>query len=146
MCGKISFYLKWHCHFWQLKAETFCFIEKILFFLKTFNLFCWHFRSCRKTARRNLILISKFMASETGQQIIVVIHILPNISKTSARTCAKTSPRSFSKKSKPSTSLYQQSKVWHSLFLLYVQANGYQKILTLMSRPFAFTSKLQPWS
>ena len=39
---------------------------------------------------RKLRLISKFVASETGQQIIV-IRKLPNNSKTSAKTGAKTS-------------------------------------------------------
>ena len=36
------------------------------------------------------------MASETGQKI-VVIHILPNISKTGAKTCANVVPGPFLK-------------------------------------------------
>ena len=40
-----------------------------------------------------------------------------------------TSPRPFSKKSKLSIALDQQSKVLYSLFLLYVQVQGYRSLL-----------------
>ena len=52
----------------------------------------------------------------------------------------KTSPRSFSKKLKLSTSLDQQSKDWYTLFLLYDQVENYRNLLKLRSRPLAFTS------
>ena len=41
------------------------------------------------------------------------------------------SPRPFSKKSKLSISVDQLSEMLHSLFLLYVQVEFYQKILQL---------------
>ena len=50
------------------------------------------------------------------------------------------SPRPFSKKSKLSMFLEQQSKVLHSLFSLCVQVDGYRNILNLRCRPLAFTS------
>ena len=46
-----------------------------------------------------------------------------------------TSPRPFSKKSKLSISLDQQSKVLYSLFLLYVQVEVYVSLLKLRCRP-----------
>ena len=82
------------------------------------------------------------MTSQPGEQIIV-IHMLPNISrskdnqtmkfaqlidcnirnifleKSSSKRCGETSPRPFSKKLKLSISLDQWSKVLYSLFLLY---------------------------
>ena len=44
------------------------------------------------------------------------------------------------KKSEFSMSWDQQTEVLHSLFLLYVQVEGSQKILKLRCRPLAFTS------
>ena len=91
---------------------------------------------------KKLMLISNFMTSQSGQQTIV-IHILPNISrskgnqtmkfsqliefnirdifleKSYAKCGGETSPRTFSGKLKLSISLDQQSKVLYSLFLLY---------------------------
>ena len=85
---------------------------------------------------RKMKLISSFMASQPGQQIIVV-HILPNISKVgqlmeynmrnnflekSYTKCdGETSPRPLSEKLKLSISLDQQSKVCYSLFLLHAK-------------------------
>ena len=51
----------------------------------------------------------------------------------------KTSPRSFSKKSKLSKSLDQQSEIFYSLFLLHVQVKGYRNILKLRCIPLAFS-------
>ena len=55
-------------------------ISKALFTLKIFKILYWLW-SYRKTALiRKLMLISKFVTSQTGQQVIT-IHILPNISR-----------------------------------------------------------------
>ena len=48
------------------------------------------------------------------------------------------SQRLFSKKSKLSISLDQQSKLLYSLFLLYVQGKGYRNILKLSCIPLDF--------
>ena len=50
------------------------------------------------------------------------------------------SSRPFSKETKLSISLDQQSKVLNSLFLLFAQVEGYRNILKLRYRPLAFTS------
>ena len=108
-------------------------------------------------------LIPKFMRSQTGQQI-TAMHILPNISRSksnqamkfhqliehnmrkiflenSYKNCSGESiPRTFSKKSKMSISLDQQSKVLYSLLLLNIQVKGYRSILKLSCRPFVFNS------
>ena len=54
----------------------------------------------------------------------------------------ETIPRSFSKKTKLSIYLIQQSKILYSLFLLYFQVEGYGNILKLSCRPLAFTSHI----
>ena len=63
----------------------------------------------------------------------LIKYIMRNINL--KRSCTKcdggTSPRLFSKKSKLSLSLDQQSKGLYSLFLLYVQVEGYRNILKL---------------
>ena len=93
---------------------------------------------------RKIRLISIFMTSQPGQQSIV-IHILPNISRSKGKQTMKlsqlikcntrniflkksytkcdgeTGPRPFSEKLKLSISLDQQSKVLYSLFLLYTK-------------------------
>ena len=51
----------------------------------------------------------------------------------------ETIPRLSFKNSKLSVSLDQQSKVLDSLFLLYIQVEGYHNILKLRCRPRAFT-------
>ena len=63
----------------------------------------------------------------------------------------KTNPRPFSKKSKLSIFLDQLFKVLHDLYLLYVQVEGYRKILKLRCTPPAFTSyksvlNMKKWS
>ena len=50
------------------------------------------------------------------------------------------SPTPFSEKSKLSISLDQWCKVLYILRLLYVQVDGYRRILKLSCRPLAFTS------
>ena len=93
---------------------------------------------------KKIRLISNFMTPQSSQQTIV-LHILPNISrskdnqtmkfgkliecnmrnifleKSYAKCYGKTSPRPFSEKLKLSISLDQQSKVLYSLFLLYAK-------------------------
>ena len=100
-----------------------------------------------------LRLISKFMASQLGKQMIS-IHLLPNISRSKGNQAiifgqliecnmrnifpkksytkhdGETNPRPFAKKLKLSISPNQQSKVFYSLFLLYVQVEGYRNIKT----------------
>ena len=103
------------------------------------------------------------MTSQTVKQIIP-IHIMPNISRsqgnqtikldqsieyhmrsicleTSYSKCGgETSLRPFSKKSNLIKSLDQQSKVLYSLFLLYIQVEGYQNMLKLSCWLLASTS------
>ena len=52
----------------------------------------------------------------------------------------ETSPRPFSKKSKLSSSLDQQSEILYSLHLLYVQMENYQNMLKLRYWPLASIS------
>ena len=101
------------------------------------------------------------MTSQTGKQSIP-IHILPiswskgnqktkfgqlieynmgNIflEKSYTKCGEEASPRPFSKKSKLSISVDQLSEMLHSLFLLYVQVEFYQKILQLRCWPLALT-------
>ena len=94
----------------------------------------------------------------------MAIHILPNISRSKGSQTMKfgqlieyntrntfleksytkfgeeTIPRPFSKKSKLSICLNQQSKVLYSFFLIVCQVEGYRYILKLSRRPLAFTS------
>ena len=62
------------------------------------------------------------------------------LEKSNKKCGGKTSPRPFPKKSKLSIFLDQQSKALYNLLLLYVQGEGYQNILKLRWRPFAFTA------
>ena len=102
------------------------------------------------------------MTSEPRKETIT-LHILPNISRTKGNQTRKfgqlieynmrnifleklytecggeTKPKSLSEKSKLSKSLGHQSKVLHSLFLLYVQVEGCQNIWKLRCTPLAFT-------
>ena len=105
--------------------------------------FCLDFLVIQKNGLiRKIRLIFKFMTLQSGKQIIVM-HILPNISrrkdhqtmklgqlieynmrnnflgKSYTKCGGETTPRIFSKKSKVSISLDQQFKVLHGLFLLY---------------------------
>ena len=50
----------------------------------------------------------------------------------------KTIPLTFSKKSKLSIFLYQQSEVLYSLYLLHVQVESYHNILKLSYKPLPF--------
>ena len=51
---------------------------KALFVLKIFTFLSRHFGDAEKRFHNRLMLISKFIASQTGQQVIA-IHILSNI-------------------------------------------------------------------
>ena len=62
------------------------------------------------------------------------------LEKSYTKCRGKISPRPFSEKSKLSKALDQQSKVLHSLFILYVQVEGYRNTLKPTCRPLAFTS------
>ena len=70
----------------KMMKNAFYFILKTLIFLKIFN-FALTFSSCRKTTWLER-LISKFMTSQTGQQLIA-IHILPNISRSKGNQTMK---------------------------------------------------------
>ena len=112
----------------KLMENAFYFTWKALFILKIFKLLSWLYGQVDKWLDWKVRLISKFMTSQSGKQIIVV-HILPN---TSRRKCnqkikfgqliwykirkillqksftkygGETIPRSFSKKSKLSICL-----------------------------------------
>ena len=122
--------------------KGFYFTSKALFVLKIFKLLAWLFGHVSTSWIKKIKLLSNFMTSQPGEQIIV-IHMLPNISrskdnetmkfahlidcnirnifleKSSSKRCGETSPRPFSKKLKLSISLDQWSKVLYSLFLLY---------------------------
>ena len=112
---------------------------------------------------KQIRLISNFMAPQSGQQTIV-LHIMPNISRSKFNQTMKfsqligcnmrnifleklyskcggeTSSRPFSKKLKLTVSLDQWSKVFYSLFFIVWQVEGYQNILKLSNKPLAFTS------
>ena len=62
------------------------------------------------------------------------------LEKSYTKCGGETSPKPFSKKSKLSLSRNQQSKALHSLFLFYVQVEGYRNIFKSRCRPLAFTS------
>ena len=103
------------------------------------------------------------MTSQTEKQMIS-IHTLLNISRSKDNYTMKfgqligyimrntfleksytkygeeTSPLRFSRKSKFSIFLNQQSKVSSSLFLLYVQVRGYRNIMKLRCRPLVSAS------
>ena len=59
--------------------NAFYLMLKVYFVLKIFKYLSWLFWSCGKPLIRKLRLISKFVTSHSGQQIIT-IHILPDIS------------------------------------------------------------------
>ena len=62
------------------------------------------------------------------------------LEKSYTKCSGETIPRPFSKKSKLSISLDQQSKVLYSLFLLCAKSKVYQNILKLSCRPLTFIS------
>ena len=65
----------------KIMKNAFYFTLKAFFFLKIIYIFSLTFGPCRKNGLiRKIRLISKFMTSQSGQQT-VVIHILPNISR-----------------------------------------------------------------
>ena len=103
--------------------------------------------------KSKLWLSSKFMTSQTGQEIIT-IHIFPNISRSkgnkrmkfghlieynmrniflekSYTKCGGEASQHYYKKSKLIIFLHQQLEMLQSLFLSYVQVKVYQNILKL---------------
>ena len=137
---------------------------KKLFSFSRYLKFCLDFFIMQQSnMTRKIWLISEFMTLQPGQQTIV-IHILPNISRSKGNQTKKfgqlieynmrnifleksytecsgeTIPKLFSEKSKLSISLDQQCKVLYSLFLLDAQVEGYRNTLNLISRPLAFIS------
>ena len=138
------------------------FMWRALFVLEVFTFLSCLFGYVEKRLEKKLRLISQFMTSLTGQQIIK-IHIFPNIStskdnqtmkvghlieykmrnifleKWFTKCGGKTRPSPFYKKSKLNISLDQQPETLQSLFLLYVQTEVYQQILKLKGWPRAFT-------
>ena len=76
---------------------------------------------------------------EVGQ---LIIHNMRNIflKKSFTKSDEETMLRPFSKKSKFSISLDQDSKVLFSLFVIICQVEGYRNILKLNCRSLAFTS------
>ena len=116
-----------------------------LFLFPRYLRFCLEFLIMQQNnLMRKIKLISNFMTSQPGKQTIV-IHILPNISRSKSNPTmdfgpliecnmrniffeksytkcgAATSPRLFSEKLKLILSLDQQSKILYSLFLLYAK-------------------------
>ena len=103
------------------------------------------------------------MSSQAGQ-LIIAIHILPNICRSKSNQTKKfgqlieynminifllksyakyggeTSPRPFYIKSKLSISLDEKSEILQNLLLLFVQAEVYQNIFKLRCCLLAFTS------
>ena len=72
----------------KMMKNVFYFMLKHCLFLRYFN-FCLDFLVMQKNSLiRKLELISKFVMSQTGQQIIA-IHILPNISKSKSNQTIK---------------------------------------------------------
>ena len=122
--------------------NVFYFISNLFSFSRYLN-FCLHFLVIYQNGLiKKIRLISKFLTSQLDKQTIV-IHILPNISKSKGNQTIKfgqliecntrnifleksytkcgeeSSSRPFSEKLKLSISLDLQSKVLYSLFLLY---------------------------
>ena len=60
--------------------NAFYFTLKALFFLKIFKFFVWLSDHVQNSLIRKIMLISKFVTSQTGKQTIA-IHILSNISR-----------------------------------------------------------------
>ena len=121
---------------------------KAIFVLKVIK-FCLNILVRQKNGLiKKMRLILKFMTPQPGKQIIA-IHILPNISKSKSnqtmefgqlmeynmrnifleksftRCGAETVPRLFSKKSKLSLSLDQQSKSFIKFVFIVCQVEGY---------------------
>ena len=124
-----------------MATESLYFTLKSLLVLKIYKFLFSNFGQ-EKGLIRKLILISKFMTSQTGEQIIA-IHILPNISRRKGNQTTKfgqlieynmrnifleklftkyggkTILRPFSKRTKLSIFLDKWSKVLYRLVLLY---------------------------
>ena len=65
---------------WKRWKMLFCFMLKVLFGLEKFTFLSWFYCYVENSLVKKLRLISKFMGSQIGQQIIT-IHILLNISR-----------------------------------------------------------------
>ena len=62
---------------------------KALFVLEIFNFFSWLFGYVRRRLDKKLRLISKFMTSKTGQQIIIRYLTWSNISRSKGNRAMK---------------------------------------------------------
>ena len=67
---------------------AFYFTLKALFFLKIFKFFLWLSDHVQNSLIRKIMLISKFVTSQTGKQTIA-IHILSNISRSKSNQTMK---------------------------------------------------------
>ena len=87
--------------------------------------------------------ISKSKGNQTTKFGQLIEHNKRNIflEKYFTKWAEVTSPRRFTKKSKSTTSLNQQSKILYSLFLLFGQVEDYQNILKVRCSALAFTLK-----
>ena len=130
--------------------NAFCFTLKALFVLEKFKY--------SNSVMRKIRLVSKFITSQSGKQTIA-IHILTKISRRKGNQTIKfgqftinifleksytkyrgeTIPRPFSKNQ---NWLYLRSKVFYSLFLLFIacQVEFNWSILKLSCGPLAFSS------
>ena len=72
----------------KMMKDAFYFMLKDLFILEIFTLLFWFFGYVKNGLIRKLWLISKFMTSQTGQQVIS-IHVLPNFSSTKGNQATK---------------------------------------------------------
>ena len=68
--------------------NAFYFTLKALFFLKIFKFFLWLSDHVQNSLIRKIMLISKFVTSQTGKQTIA-IHILSNISRSKSNQTMK---------------------------------------------------------
>ena len=138
--------------------------QKLFSFLRYLSL-CLGFLVMQQTGLiRKIRYLSNFMTSQPGLQAIV-IHILPNISRSKGNQTMKfgqliecnmrniflkksytkcdgeTSPRPFSEKLKFSVSLDQQCKICYSFFLLYAKLRAIETLkLSCNCKPLSLTS------
>ena len=125
--------------------NAFYFMLKIIFVLMIFEFCLDLFGRLENSSIRKIRLISKFLVSQNGKQIIAM-HMLPNVSKMATEcmlllkmlflkkhTCGReASPRPFYKRSKLSIFLDHQPEVLYRNVIrkCYVQVKAFQNILT----------------
>ena len=71
-----------------MMKNAFYFVLKALFVLGIFTFLSWLFGCVEKRLNKKAKVISKFMTSKTGQQIIT-IYMLPNISRSKGNQARK---------------------------------------------------------